>query len=135
MDSIQWNQQEFETVVSDFTSRKSWMRPRFSEVIPVDAWSGCGIVKPPPEKGTAIPDRQSRVTHTRMYTMHLIYTEAGSWYKGPTLLQALEQIPIPVRVNAMSGPLRVAITLKKMLLEGESRFPTKVLRLSVCAMS
>lgn len=88
MDRVHWSQKRFEECISELFNRGRFNRSRFSDIVPVSAFTGEGITKQPPP--------------------------LGDWYKGPTLIEALAQLPLEQRTKHC-GPLRVAITLKKRI--------------------
>jgi len=82
MDLVDYSQQQFDTIRRDFLALASHLGLRSIDVIPVSALEGTNVVS----RGHATP-----------------------WYKGPTLLEYLEAVPLDV--TDTDGPMRFPVQL------------------------
>jgi sulfate adenylyltransferase large subunit len=83
MDLVAYSEEVYESIRSEFTELAAKLGLKSIEVIPVSALAGDNVVEP---------------------------STAMSWYKGPTLLDYLETVPLTI-AEAANGPLRFPVQL------------------------
>jgi sulfate adenylyltransferase large subunit len=83
MDLVAYSEEVYEGIRSEFSALAAKLGLKSVEVIPVSALAGDNVVEP----STAMP-----------------------WYKGPTLLDYLETVPLTI-AEAANGPLRFPVQL------------------------
>jgi len=113
--TVEWGKARFDEIVSSLTPylRTVGFNPQRNVVwIPISGYSGANIKEP-------------------------VSQAVCSWYKGPTLLQALEKIPLPKR--SATGPLRIPVLDKykesgKIIIQGKVESGTIRMGQSVIVM-
>jgi bifunctional enzyme CysN/CysC/sulfate adenylyltransferase subunit 1 len=83
MDRVGYSEEVFDKVSVEFAALAAQLGLKSIEVIPVSALAGDNVVEPSTNMG---------------------------WYRGPTLLQYLERVPLTIR-EAAAGPLRFPVQL------------------------